>query len=155
MRDQHVLELYEILEALGVSVSFTDELPDDRDGDYDHATRTIWLRASLTERPYRASLAHETAHAVFEDVKTMFGPINRRQERRADEWAALFLIDMDAYRSAEAEHDGNSEAIALTLNVTADLVEVFQSLLLRLGDIVYVGPRMGAGQWHYRIEAAS
>lgn len=154
MKDHQLLALYDALDALGYAVVFTDDLPTHVDGLCDTAKRIIYIRASLTERPYRATLAHETAHAVFGDVRTMFGPVNRRQERRADEWAALRLITLDAYRAAEKQYGGNAEAIALDLNVTADLVDVFQAMLLRLGDVVYVSPREGAGQWAHRIEVA-
>lgn len=152
MKDAKLLALYEMLDSRGVKVEFTDDVPVNEDGYFDPDTRIVWLRASLTERPYRATLAHETAHVIYDDVESIIPSVNRKQERRADEWAAIFLIERDEYRAAEAQHDGNAEAIALALNVTTDLVEVFQGLLLRIGDLVYVGPRMGAGQWIERLE---
>ena len=154
MKDSKLLALYDMLDALEYSVVFTEDFPDDRDGDCNTRTRAIRIRSTLTERPYRATVAHETAHAVFGDVPTMFGPVNRRMERRADEWAAHRLITPAEYSAAERHHCGNPEAIALDLNVTTDLVEVYQSMIIRLGDAVYIDSKMGAGQYAHRIEVA-
>lgn len=82
----------------------------------------------------------------------MFGPRNALQERRADEWAALRLIDIDDYKLAERMHDGHAEAIAVDLDVTVDIVDAFRRILQRFGDTVYVRPRMGAGQWDHLEE---
>jgi hypothetical protein len=146
MIDQHI---YDALDALEVSVKYVD-LPDDRDGEYIHRRRLIRLQRGMASRLHRSVLAHETAHAVFADVPSKFGPVNWKQERRADEWAALRLIDIDDYKRAEATHHGHAEAIAVELNVTIDLVDAFRRVLVRFGDTVYVGARMGAGMWLHR-----
>lgn len=148
MRDRHI---YEAIDALGVRIDYVD-LPDDRDGEYDHSERVIRLQHGLSDRLHRSVLAHECAHAVFADVSSQFGPVNAKQERRADEWAALRLIDVDEYKRAEALHHGHVEAIAVELHVIVDLVEAFQRVLQRFGDTVYVQPRMGAGMWAHREE---
>ena len=108
----------------------------------------------MATRLHRSVLAHECAHAVFADVPSRFGPVNRKQERRADEWAALRLIDVTAYKHAELVHHGHSEAIALELGVTVDLIDAYQRVLLRVDDTVYVKPREGAGQWLHRERVA-
>ena len=144
--DQHI---HDALDALGVRVRYAD-LPVDRDGEYLHRRKLIRLQRGMATRLHRSVLAHEAAHAVFGDVPSRFGPVNAKQERRADEWAALRLIDVDDYRAAEALHHGHVEAIAVELNVIVDLVEAFQRILVRFGDTVYVGPRMGAGQYAHR-----
>lgn len=146
MIDQHI---YDALDALDVQVKYA-ELPADRDGEYIHRRRLIRLQRGMAQRLHRSVLAHETAHAVFADVPSRFGPVNGKQERRADEWAALRLIDIDEYKHAEAIHHGHVEAMAVELNVTVDLVEAFQRILVRFGDTVYVAPRMGAGMWLHR-----
>jgi len=137
------------LDAMGTKVEYTN-LPPDRDGEYLHHRNLIRLQRGMASRLHRSVLAHECAHAVFADTPSMFGPVNRKQERRADEWAALHLIDVRAYKRAENIHHGHVEALALELDVTVDLVEAYRRVLIRVGDVVYLDPRMGAGQWMHR-----
>jgi hypothetical protein len=146
--------LIDMLTALGVSLEYASYLPDDRDGEYVHQLRTVRIRPRLSARLHRSVLAHETAHAVFGDEPTMFGPLNAKQERRADEWAALRLIHHDDYKRAEHIHHGHAGAIAHELGVVRRIVEAYQRILLRVGDTVYVKPREGAGQWIHREEVA-
>lgn len=145
--------LYDFADALNVEIVYC-RLPRDRDGDYDAKTNTIRLRAGMTYRLHRHTLAHELAHAVFGDVPTMFGPVNAKQERRADEWAALRLIDSDDYRAAEEIHGSHPPALAQELNVVTRTVEAYQRVLERIGDTVYLQPRMGAGQWALKEQVA-
>jgi hypothetical protein len=145
--------IYDTIDALGVRIEYC-ELPDDRDGEYIHEERLIRLQYDLSTRVYRSTLAHECCHAVFGDVPSKFGPVNAKQERKADEWAALRMIDFDEYRRQEIRHDGHVEAMAVALNVTVDLVEAFRRVLLRVGDTVYVAPRMGIGGYQARVEVA-
>lgn len=42
----------------------------------------------------------------------------------------------------------------MALNVSTDLVEVFRRLLLRVEGTVYVGPRMGTGEYRAKTEVA-
>ncbi|MFK4760344.1 ImmA/IrrE family metallo-endopeptidase [Microbacterium sp. ZW T5_45] len=153
MNDTRLKRIYDMIDALGVRIEYC-ELPEDIDGEYIHDEKLIRIQFDLSTRVYRSTLAHECCHAVFGDVTSMFGPMNAKQERRADEWAALRMIGLDDYRAQETRHDGNVEAMAIALNVTADMVEVFRGLLLRTPDAVYVDPRMGAGQFAHRIEVA-
>ncbi|MBO3663694.1 ImmA/IrrE family metallo-endopeptidase [Microbacterium stercoris] len=147
--------LYDMARALGVSIEHADLTEHDRDGDYCAETNTIRLQQGMTRRLARSVLAHELAHAIFGDVPSMFGPVNAKQERRADEWAALRLITREDYRVAEALHGGHAPAIAVELDVMPDIVEAYQRVLLRVGDVVYTRPRMGAGQWDARSYVAS
>jgi len=151
--DSKILELYDMLDALGVRVEFGD-LPDDRDGEYLHDERVIRLQHDLRFRRYVSALAHECCHAVFGDTPSRFGPVAAKQERRADEWAALRLIDPHEYRVQEARHEGHLEAMAIALRVTTDIVEAFRRVLVRIGEDVYVDAKMGTGQWAHRIEAS-
>ncbi|MDN3310642.1 ImmA/IrrE family metallo-endopeptidase [Microbacterium oryzae] len=144
--------LLDYADALGVRVIYADLTALDRDGEYDHRTRTIRLQHGMAPRLWASVMAHELAHAVFEDVPSKFGPVNAKQERRADEWAALRLISFCAYKEAELHYGGNTRGIAVALGVIEDIVLAFQRILLRLGDTVYVKPRMGAGQWDVRID---
>lgn len=140
--------LIDMAGALDVTIEYANLAS--RNGEYRHDLKRIRLRAGMTLRQERSVLAHELAHAVFGDVPSRFGPVNAKQERRADEWAALILIAPDAYRSAEERWEGHAAAMAYDLGVTTRLVSSFQSVLSRIGDTVYVDPRMGAGQWAHR-----
>lgn len=146
--------LYNMADALGVSVEHTDLTHINRDGDYDHPTRTIRLQKGMTRRLLRSTLAHELCHAVFGDVPSLFGPVNAKQERRADEWAALRLISRDDYRVAEITRNGNVQLMAQDLEVIDDIVVAYQRVLFRIADTVYLKPRMGAGQWTDRTKVA-
>ncbi|MBE7953579.1 ImmA/IrrE family metallo-endopeptidase [Microbacterium sp. R1] len=148
-----VEQLYEMADMLGVAVEHTDLSHLGRDGDYDLKTNTIRLQEGMASRLLRCVFAHELCHAVFGDVTSKFGPVNAKQERRADEWAALRLIDHDDYRLAEDHHDGNVQLMAQTLDVVDDILTAYQRVLLRIGETVYVGPRMGEGQWAAKVSA--
>lgn len=140
-------QLFDMADMLGISIEYTDLSHLERDGEYDRDTNTIRLQEGMSYRLLRSVLAHELCHAVFGDVESQFGPVNAKQERRADEWAALRLIKRDAYREAEHAHDGNVILMAQALDVIEDIVQAYQRILLRVGDTVYERPRMGAGQW--------
>ncbi|MEA1264206.1 ImmA/IrrE family metallo-endopeptidase [Microbacterium sp. STF-2] len=144
--------LYQIAAMLGVAVVFADLTRLGRDGDYNAKTNTIRLQEGMSHRLLRSVFAHELCHAVFGDVPSKFGPVNAKQERRADEWAALRLIDHDDYREVEHLRDGNLSLMAQDLEVIDDIVRAYQRVLQRIGDTTYVAPRMGAGQYHHRVE---
>ncbi|WP_295014844.1 ImmA/IrrE family metallo-endopeptidase [uncultured Microbacterium sp.] len=145
--------MFELIEASGYTVEYV-ELSPDRDGETDHDRKVVSIQFDLSLRPYRSTIAHEACHVVFGDEPSMFGPVNAKQERRADEWAAHQLIDLEEYRQSEAVHEGCVEAMAIDLCVTTDLVEAFRRVLLRTHSAVYVAPRMGAGQFAGRVAVA-
>lgn len=147
--DDHLREL---ADTIGVTIEYAHLR--DRDGEYLHARKLIRLREGMAARRHRSVLAHELAHAAFGDVPSKFGPVNAKQERRADEWAALRLIHHDDYRHAEHIHDGHAGGIALELGVLASIVHAYRRLLHRIGDTTYVDAKMGAGQWAHRAEVA-
>lgn len=144
-------QLFDMADALGVTIEFTDLAPLQRNGDCNARTGRIRVDEKLPTRAARSVLAHELAHYVFADTPSRFGPVHAKQERRADEWAALRLIDRDAYREAEQLRDGHVPSIAHDLGVISRLVHAYQRILTRIGDIVYVDPRLGAGQWIDRV----
>lgn len=153
--------LEQIAAMVGVRIEYA-MLPPDRDGEYRWKHNVIRLRRGMTARLHRSVLAHELAHAVFGDVPSRFGPVHLKQERRAEEWAALRLIDRHEYRRAEAMHEGHAGAMAVDLGVVRSIVETYRSLLLRIEvepedqpDLVYTKSRMGTGNWLHRDEAAS
>lgn len=145
--DQHLLDL---ADSLGVRIEYT-HLPASIDGEYIHGMKLIRLRRGMAARHHRSVLAHELGHAAFGDTPSKFGPVHAKQERRAEEWAALRLIPVDDYRRAEHIHHGHAGAIAIDLGVMTSTVQAFQGMVERLGDATYVDPRMGAGQYSHRV----
>ncbi|WP_181158124.1 ImmA/IrrE family metallo-endopeptidase [Microbacterium sp. MYb64] len=142
-----------MLDAFGIEIEYCD-VPSDRDADTDVEARHMRVQWDLRPRTHRCTIVHELAHVVFGDVPSMFGPVNAKQERRADEWAAKFLIDLDDFRRAEEVCLGRTESMAVALFVTTDLVEAFRRLLFRVNSTVYVEPKMGAGQWASRVRVS-
>lgn len=153
MRDKKLLRMFELIDAAGYTVDYVS-LPPDRDGETNHERKVVRIQHDLSFRPYRSTVAHETAHVVFGDEPSMFGPVNAKQERRADEWAALQLIDLDDYRQSESRHDGCVDAIAIDLSVTTDLIDSYRRVLLRTDRHVYIAPRLGTDQYLHRIAIA-
>lgn len=144
-------QLMKLAEELGLTVVERRGL---KIGGYHDGSMTIRLNPGMPRRIARSVLAHEIAHHVFGDQHTHFGPARARQERRADEWAALRLITLDAYGEAERLRAGHAPSMAHDLNVTVELVEAFRRVLLRVGDTVYVDAKMGAGQFAHRVNCA-
>ena len=146
-----MLQLFDLADALDVVVEFVPLA--NRDGEYRDDLHRIRLRENMPERLTRWTLAHELGHAVFRDAPSIFAAENARQERRADEWAARHLIQLDDYRDAEHAHSGHVPAIAHELGVVPRSVHAFQRMLARIGDTVYLDPHMGAGQYRARRTA--
>lgn len=119
-------------------------------GGYHARSRTIRLDPNMPRRVARSVLAHEIAHHVFGDEPSFHGPVRAKQERRANEWAALYLIDPAEYAAAEQTRGAHAPSIAHDLDVTVELIHAFTSVLSRVGDVTYVRARMGAGQWDHR-----
>jgi Zn-dependent peptidase ImmA (M78 family) len=113
--------------------------------------KLIRLTPGMPRRAARSVLAHEIGHHVLGHRPTDFGPIRARQEREANEWAAQHLIDPAVYVEVEKLRDGHLQSMAHDLDVAVELLTVYRSMLHRLGDAVYVRPKMGAGQWMHRF----
>lgn len=145
--------LLDLAEQAGIRIDYCT-LRAGRDGEYLHARKLIRLRPGMSARRHRSVLAHELGHAAFGDMPSKFGPVHAKQERRAEEWAAVRLISIDDYRHVETMHDGHAGAMALDLGVMRSTVEAFASVLQRIGDTVYVDARMGEGQWTARVRVA-
>lgn len=148
------LQLVDFADSLAVSIEYTEHLKPDRDGEYIHHRKLIRLRPAMHARKHRSVLAHELAHAVFEDAPSRFGPVTAKQERRADEWAALRLIALDDYRHVEQLHSGHLGAMAVELDVLRSIVMAYQQMLLRLTHTTYMQPGLGSGQWAHRERIA-
>ncbi|UOQ60344.1 ImmA/IrrE family metallo-endopeptidase [Leucobacter rhizosphaerae] len=146
--------LYDYAMELGVQVEFTDLRHLRRNGDYCHELKLIRLQDGMTPRKTRHTFGHELGHATMGDEPSMLPHIHQRQEDRADEWAAHFLIDPDAFRESEQRHNGKVDAMAVDLYVLDKTIHAFKRTLNRVGDSLYVGAKMGVGQWARRFEVA-
>ncbi len=145
-------------QALNVRVEYAALRPG-RDGEYVHTTRSIRLRPGMHARLHRSVLAHELGHAHHGHAPARSAIVHAKQERLAEEWAALRLIRPADYRHAERACEGHPGAIALELGVMRSIVDTYRSLLLRLPRdedtcAVYVDARMGAGMWAHREDIA-
>lgn len=98
-------------------------------GFYIKEVQIIVVSSLLNTTQKRTTLAHELGHAHYGDEAVLDEPLREWQERRADEWAAQFLIDPHQYAAAEEMHGPHPGAIAQQLNVTRELAEVWQSLM--------------------------
>jgi len=143
--------LFDLAIDIGVTIEYAPL--NANNGEYRHELKRIRLRQGMAPRLERWTLAHELGHAVFGDEPSIFGPANAKMERRASEWAALRLIDVLTYREVEDLRDGHTASMAYDLGVTPTAVEVFRSMLDRVGDATYLSPRMGHGQFAGKLEA--
>lgn len=80
--------LEEIIDILHIHLEYTNLTGPHRDGDYNLDTNTIRLQEGMSHRLHRSVLAHEIAHAIYGHQRSKFGPVNLKQERQADNWAA-------------------------------------------------------------------
>lgn len=135
-------------------IEYVDLTHLDRDGDCCVDTRTIRLQPGMLYRLERSVLAHELAHMIRGDRRTMFGFYDQRDENRADERAAHFLISMVEYSDAESRVGNHVEAIAQELEVMDYIVEAYERTLTRIGDMLYVGARLGDSEWQAKVEVA-
>lgn len=106
---------------LGVDVGVS-ALPPGWLGAYDDAERRILLAPGLTPVEQRCVLAHELGHALRRHVGR--APAD---ERAAERFAALLLIDPDALRTACA-WARDDEELADELGVTVDVVLAYRAL---------------------------
>lgn len=88
--------------------------------------RVVLLDDRLDRREARCVLAHELAHALLgHQACHDYGDrdwLARRVEAAAEEWAARRLVESAALGEALAEHPDDLEAVALRLDVVADVV---------------------------------
>ena len=117
---------------------------------YRPGDHSVHLRPGMRGRILQSVLAHEIAHHILGHLPTDSRPERARQEAAANRWAALHLIDPEAYAAAERARNGHTKSMAVDLHVADELVDVYQQHLARIGDTVYVAPKMGAGQYDHR-----
>lgn len=121
------LDVHHLAQVLQVDVLESNRMPAGLDGFYVDAERTILVRPGLDVWNYRATLAHELAHAYFRD-ETYDDP---RIERRADQWAAQMLITPSEYAAAEEEVGTSIGALAYHLEVTPAVIRTWRDCYAR------------------------
>lgn len=121
------MDLDKIATLFGVHVTESDDLGPDWHGMYLHEDRMIILRKGLDYWQRRSILAHELGHAFHRDEAHG----DPRLEKRANEYAALLLIDKDEYRAAEHLYGPHPGAIAHELGVTPDVVTTWRDMHIR------------------------
>ena len=146
-----VEHLKEVARSLGLQVV---ERKGPTRGGYHDGHKRIRLNPGQSWRVTRSFLAHEIGHALYRHVRSPYGPVMMKQERLAWEWAARYLVTPEAFAAAEDEWSGHAPAMAYELGVTVEIVDAFRRLLQRIDDTVYVGARMGDGQWTAKLEVA-
>lgn len=96
-------------------------------GWYSPSLQTISTRRGLTIADYKSTLAHELGHAVYRDQHTGHGHFDRKQETRADRFAARLLIDPEQLATSAAFYRDNLPAIANDLDITPHLLRIYLS----------------------------
>jgi len=146
---------FDMLERANVRIEYGGLSNPDRLGEYAHSHQLVRLVEDLAPRELPLVLGHETGHVVLDHVPSMFGHFDARMERDADEWAVSHLFTHNDYRDAEHAADGHLPTIAYFLGTVDEAIEIYQRRLLRVGDQVYFGARMGLGQWQQKFAVNS
>ena len=98
----------------------------DVQGLYLREPNLILLDRDLTSEQRRCVLAHEISHARHMDAGCR---VDKWVERRADQEAALMLIDPVEYAYAETVYEGNIAGMARELNVLPWVITAFRERL--------------------------
>lgn len=98
----------------------------DVQGLYLRKQNLILLDRGLTSEQRRCVLAHEISHARHLDEGCR---MDRWSERRADEEAAMMLIDPMEYAYAEAVYEGNVMGMARELSVLPWVITAYRERL--------------------------
>lgn len=134
--------------TLGVSVHVA-HIDGPQRGFYDADNAMVVYDFELTPIEQTCVLAHELGH-VFYDHRC-HGDL--RAEDDADFYAACLLINPETYAEA-ARIDSSPDALAEALGVEPRLIHVFRRrALVRVGEVTYVRPKMGRGQYAWRAFA--
>lgn len=117
--------LHALADRLGVHIQWHTGGPK---GLWVSTHRIITLREGMGWRKLRCTLAHELGHAAYDDQPAPDERTYRRQETRADRWAAGALITRTQYEEAEALVGSHAGALALELGVTTHLIHTWRDL---------------------------
>lgn len=119
----------------------------------------VLVNRGLPSGLIRPTLAHEHAHVANGDC----GGHHPSNEARANLHSALRLINPHAWDELTSIHS-DYDYICIELGITRRQFRAYAEhrqqedaqrvRIERLGDVTYIGPKMGAGQWQARIEVA-
>lgn len=115
-------DLHDIAAMLGVTLNYHDGAPK---GWYSPSRRTISTKRGMAVWDYKSTLAHELAHAYYNDERTGNGHFDQRQEARADRMAAKLLISVHELHRLALWHRDDLNSLAADLEVTPHLLDVF------------------------------
>lgn len=115
-------DLHRLADRLGVRLVRHSGGPK---GFYAHYARTISTRRGLSIAAYRSTLAHELGHAYYKDAPTENEHYSRKQERRADQFAAQLLLDEESVKAAMVWHNEHISPAAYELEVTEHLLKTW------------------------------
>lgn len=121
-------ELRRLADSLGVNVC-SQLMSGGIMGCYDRENNAIIINRGMTYRRKRCALVHELVH--WSNLDTMCGwLIDNRIEHRTRRKTAQLLVNLDEYKQAEIAYDGNIGLMASDLDVTKQVVEDYQHLVL-------------------------
>lgn len=119
----------------------------------------ILLNRGIEPWLVRPTLTHEHSHAIHADC----GGHHPSNEARANLHSALRIINPATWDELTAVH-ADYDYICIELGITRRQFRAYAEhrrreaarkvRLEQIGDVVYIGPKMGAGQWEARIEVA-
>lgn len=115
-------DLHDMAHMLGVSLRHHDGAPK---GWYSPSLRAISTKRDMAVWDYKSTLAHELAHAVYNDERTDHGHFDQRQEQRAQRFAAKLLINPDELAHLAPWHGSDLRALAMDLEVTTELLATY------------------------------
>ncbi len=124
------MDMLAVAQGRGVDVVWDDSLGA-RHGEYDG--ERIILNSRRPEEVQRLVLAHELGHAWHRHQRTDEPRVRGRQEREADEHAAVLLVRRHDYQMAERLYGPNVGAVAAELEVPARFVERLRDVERRGG----------------------
>lgn len=110
-------------------------LPHGYYGLYDDRQRLIIIHRNMTYTMKRSTLTHELVHWAHGD-DAFRGVAGNRMERRTRRQTAMLLVDPLEYAQVEQVYDGDVFRIAAELDVTKQVVEDYQNMVLsRIRDM--------------------
>lgn len=115
-------DLHQIAYDLRVPLTHHDHGPP---GWYSRSMKRISTRRGMAVWDYKTVLAHELGHAHYGDAATACGHHGKRQERRADLYAAELLIDPRRLHDLALWHRHDLASLAADLEVTPHLLAVY------------------------------
>ncbi|MBS0231741.1 MAG: hypothetical protein JSS52_11370 [Proteobacteria bacterium] len=122
-------QVFDWIDALGVELVFTNDVPPYRLGCYLDDTRTIKIRCGLSPEKEQETLHHEYVHALHRDRSC-----HPAIEWRAWREAAKLIVDPLAYAAAE-RMSIDSSYIARELGTTTKIIEAYRKAIMR-GEIL-------------------